>query len=90
MAFLQEVAKFASGAVAFHAVVHTVLLFSGINLTILGITQTPALHIVAIVLSALISFALAMYGWRLLPLGLSTLGADKSRRQFASASKTRS
>ena len=50
----REIAKFASGAVACHALIHAVLLFQGINLTVFGITQTPTLHIAAIVVSAIL------------------------------------
>lgn len=60
---LREVAKFASGAVAFHALVHTYLWLSGTNLTVLGITQTPTWNITAAIVSVLLFLALGIYAW---------------------------
>ena len=59
----REVAKFASGAVAFHALVHAYLWLSGVNLTIAGITQTSTWNMTAAILSLILSLALAKYGW---------------------------
>lgn len=60
---LREIAKFACGAEAFHAIVHAGLLFSGATLIFLGITVTPTLNVVGAIVNALISLALGIYGW---------------------------
>lgn len=60
---LREVAKFACGAVAFHALVHAYLWLSDTNLTVLGITQSPTWNLTAAIVSLLVSLALGSYAW---------------------------
>ena len=60
----KEVAKFASGFEAFHALVHVYLLLSGGTMTLFGITTTPALNIVSILINAGLALILGIYGWR--------------------------
>ena len=64
MTRLREVAKFVAGAVGFHALVHAYLWWSGINLTVLGVTQSSTWNLTAAIVSALLSLALCMYAWR--------------------------
>lgn len=59
----REVAKFASGAVAFHGLVHAYLWLSGTNLTVMGITQSSTWNMTAALISLVLSFALGRYGW---------------------------
>jgi hypothetical protein len=60
---LKEIAKFASGAEAFHALVHTYLWLSGTTLTVLGITATPTLNLMGAIVNAAISLLLGVYAW---------------------------
>lgn len=60
---LKEIAKFASGAEAFHAFVHTYLWLSGTTLTVLGITATPTLNIIGAIVNAAIALLLGVYAW---------------------------
>lgn len=59
----KEIAKFASGFEAFHAVVHVYLLLSGTTMTLFGITTTPTLSIVSIVINGVITLILGIYAW---------------------------
>jgi len=61
----KEIAKFLCGGEAFHAVTHAYLLFSGTQLTVIGITTTPTLNVVSVLLSTAIAVALGIYAWRL-------------------------
>ena len=63
MTRLREVAKFASGAVAFHGLVHAYLWLSGTNLTVMDIRQSPTWNMTAAIVSLVLSFALGRYGW---------------------------
>ena len=63
MTRLREVAKFASGAVAFHGLVHAYLWLSGTNLTVMGITQSSTWNMTAALVSVVVAFALGRYGW---------------------------
>ena len=63
MSRLREVAKFACGAVAFHALVHTYLLLSNTNLTVFGVTQTATWNGVAAAASLALSVGLGTYAW---------------------------
>ncbi len=60
----KEVAKFLCGGETFHAVTHAYLLQSGTQLTVLGITTTPSLNIVSIVVASAVALALGIYAWR--------------------------
>lgn len=60
----KEFAKFICGGETFHAVTHAYLLFSGTQLTVLGITTTPTLNLVSVVVSTAIAIVLGLYAWR--------------------------
>ena len=60
----KEFAKFLCGGETFHAVTHAYLLFSGTQLTVLGITTTPTLNLVSVLISIAIAVALGLYAWR--------------------------
>lgn len=60
---LTEVAKFVSGAEAFHAFVHAVLWFSGTTVHVFGFTETPTVHLWGAIVNAVISVALGLYAW---------------------------
>lgn len=60
----KEVAKFACGAEAFHTVVHAYLWLSGTSLTIFGITTTPTVNLLGVIVNAVLSLILGFYGWR--------------------------
>ena len=61
----KEVAKFASGAAAYHAIGHLALGFSGLLPLIwfFGLTLTQELNTVSIITSAIVSILLAYYAW---------------------------
>lgn len=61
---LQEVAKFACGAEAWHAFTHGGLWLSGTRLTVIGIKETPTWHLVGVAANAAIAVALSFYDWR--------------------------
>lgn len=60
---LREIAKFVSGAEAFHAFVHAYLWLSGTSLTVFGITATPTWNVMAAIVNAAISLLLGLYAW---------------------------
>ena len=74
----KEIAKFACGAEAFHAVAHATLWLSGTTLTVFGIRITPTWHRTSAIINAAISMALGTYAW-------GTLG----RRQLAGPAPAR-
>lgn len=60
----KEVAKFFSGVSAWEAVGHSLLAFSNdFPLTVFGITITPTINALAIVVAAPLSIFLAWYAW---------------------------
>ena len=60
----KEVAKFFSGVMAFNAIKHLVFALSGmIPMPWFGFTLTPTINTISIIISAIISFALAYYAW---------------------------
>ena len=59
----KEIAKFACGAEAFHALIHAVFGLSGTTFTILGITVPPNWNIVGVVVNAVIAAVLGIYAW---------------------------
>lgn len=64
MDYKKEMAKFFSGVLALHAVVHAVLLFSGTPpITVLGIERTATVNAIAAVVSVLLSILLGWYAW---------------------------
>lgn len=63
MSRLKEVAKFACGWEAFHAVAHTYFWYSDMTLTFLGITATPTTSLVAAILAVVIALFLGVYAW---------------------------
>lgn len=63
----KEIAKFLCGGEAFHAVTHAYLLVSGTQLTVLGITTTPTLNAMSVLVNTAITLALGIYAWRSQP-----------------------
>jgi len=62
----KEVAKFASGAAAFHAIGHLALalgLAGGLPMPWFGFTLTQTINTASIISSAIISILLAYYAW---------------------------
>jgi len=60
----KEVAKFFSGFAAFETVGHLTFALSGmIPMPWFGFTLTPTINTITIIISAIISFALAYYAW---------------------------
>jgi len=64
----KEIAKFFCGGEAFHAVTHAYLLCSGTQLTVMGVTTTPALNAMSVLLSTAVTVALGIYAWRPQPM----------------------
>lgn len=64
MSRLKEIAKFACGAEAFHAFIHTYFWLSGTTLHVFGITETPTVHMWGAIVNAVIAVALGVYAWR--------------------------
>ena len=60
----REIAKFACGAEAFHALAHGVLWLGGAKLTLFGFTVSPGLIAVGLFVNAAIAVALGWYAWR--------------------------
>lgn len=60
----KEIAKFLSGAEAFHAFTHGMLGWHGVDLTAFGFTQTLPWHVGGFVINALIAILLGVYAWR--------------------------
>jgi hypothetical protein len=61
--YLKEIAKFASGAEAFHAAMHALLWFSGATFSVFGTMVTPTLNFVGAVVNAVVAIALGAYAW---------------------------
>lgn len=61
---LKEMAKFACGWEAFHAVLHGYLWYSGLTLTLPGFTATPAVSLYAALIALAVSVLLGAYAWR--------------------------
>ena len=61
---MKEVVKFLAGAAAFHLVGHIgFVLWGMLPMPWFGFTLTPTINTVTIIISAIISFALAYYAW---------------------------
>jgi uncharacterized membrane protein HdeD (DUF308 family) len=60
----KEAAKFLCGFEAFHALVHVYLLLSGTAMTLFGVTTTPTLNMISIVLNGVIAIVLGVYAWK--------------------------
>lgn len=75
MSGLKEVAKFACGWEAFHAVLHAYFWCSGLTVTLLGFTATPTVSLVAAPTAALVSVLLGLFAWGRLPPGGNTTNA---------------
>ncbi len=60
---LKEIAKFASGAEAFHAFLHAYLWLSGTTLTVFGITATASWNLMGAAVNAALSLLLGLYAW---------------------------
>ncbi|MBX3392757.1 MAG: hypothetical protein KF787_08925 [Phycisphaeraceae bacterium] len=63
----KEIAKFASGFEAFHAILHASLWLSGTSLSVFGIALPGHWNGPAAVLGTVLAVALAWYGWRRQP-----------------------
>ena len=63
MNVLKEVAKFACGAEAFHAVIHGYFFFSGTPFTVFGITAPPTWNILGVLVNTVVSILLGIYAW---------------------------
>jgi hypothetical protein len=63
MSRLREIAKFASGWEAFHAVAHIYFWSADMTLAFLGITITPTVSLAGAVLNAAIALLLGLYAW---------------------------
>lgn len=59
----REIAKFACGAEAFHAVVHAYFWFSGTTLRAFGIRQNPKWHRASAIGNGVVSLILGMHAW---------------------------
>ncbi len=59
----REIAKFACGAEAFHALVHAYFWSSGKTLRAFGVKESPQWHLAAAVGNGLASLALGLYAW---------------------------
>ncbi|MCC7302814.1 MAG: hypothetical protein IT233_09240 [Bacteroidia bacterium] len=61
----KEIAKFLCGLTAWESIVHLSFGLSGnLPFTIFGITLTPAINTMQIIIPAIISFLLGYYAWR--------------------------
>jgi hypothetical protein len=65
MSRLKEIAKFACGWEAFHAVTHLYYWSENMTVGILGITVTPTVSLGGAVVNAVIALALGLYAWGL-------------------------
>ena len=61
----REIAKFLSGAEAFHAMAHAYFWLNNMTVTMLGITATPETSMYGAALNAVLSMLLALYGWEI-------------------------
>jgi len=60
----KELAKFFAGVTAWEAIAHALLGVSGVlPITLWGITITPKLNTIQIIIPALVSAILIYYGW---------------------------
>lgn len=64
MSRAREIAKFACGFEAFHALAHGALAFSATTMTVFGFTMSPMWHGVSAVINAVIAVFLGIYAWR--------------------------
>ena len=64
MSRLNEVAKLACGAEAFHAFLHAGLWFSGTTLVVFGFKEAPAVHLMGAIVNGILSLLLGFYAWR--------------------------
>lgn len=59
----KEIAKFACGLEAFHALVHTYFWFSGATLKVFRFRETPTVHKAGAIGNAVVSLLLGIYAW---------------------------
>ncbi|MBN8629066.1 MAG: hypothetical protein J0M17_26645 [Planctomycetes bacterium] len=64
MSRLREIAKFAAGFEAFHALAHGYFWYSDMTVSAFGIATTPTLNIAAAGFAAVVSLVLALFAWR--------------------------
>lgn len=61
---LKEIAKFASGAEAFHAFIHTHFWSSGTTVHVFGwFQETPTVHMWGAIVNGVLSLVLGLYAW---------------------------
>lgn len=60
----REIAKFACGFEAFHAIAHALLWLSGTTVTFFGSGMSPNWHVVSVVVNAVIAVLSGVYAWR--------------------------
>ena len=60
----KEAAKFFCGFETFHALVHAYLLLSSTAMTLFGVTTTPTLNMISILLNGAIASVLGVYAWK--------------------------
>lgn len=60
---VKEIAKFASGAEAFHAMAHAAFWLSGTTTTVFGIRMRPAWHLSSTIVNGTLAIALGVYAW---------------------------
>ena len=63
MSRLKEIAKFACGWEAFHALAHAYFWYSDITLTLFGISATPTMSLGGAVLASVLAILLGIYAW---------------------------
>ena len=64
MSRLKEIAKFTSGAEAFHAVIHTYFWLSGTTVNVFGrLQETPTVHMWGALVNAAFSLVLGVWAW---------------------------
>lgn len=73
----KEIAKFACGAAAFHALVHAYFWYSGTTLRVGPLRETPSMHKAGTVGNAALSLVLGYYAW----------GRDRTTPRDASAGR---
>lgn len=59
----REIAKFACGAEAFHALVHAYFWLSGTTLQAFGISETPTWHLWGAIGNGVVALVLGFYAW---------------------------
>lgn len=61
---MKELAKFASGFEAFHALANAYFWMSGMSLMLFGVATTPQMHLASALVNAAFAGGLGAYAWR--------------------------